>query len=815
MNRPKAERSSHHLVHWFISVLPGRCYHEIQYGAEHLRLVAYYRVKVNQRLQIEGEMIQKQLALLLEAAVMVVACSVPDRVLLRGMSLMPSLSRFDSFVLTHVPLFGAESAPSFFALVAGAVAATLGLVLVLYGIGLQQNLGVYSHEVVQYTSGEPVTRSYFRLLVLTEVYCLMAWVRYRTFGPGTGVALVVCLLLALVSFVGLLTYRGHLVSSLDPESLLRQLVRDVCEAINCVTTQASLMYKSWSIAQGCRDSVLRAFHVADQLFLDLCESTRQKNNAKLVVGFTTTCWLVYAARKPLIDRERGVWFPLTNRQLSSTDTVQMTLNLAFQKEGRGTIGFPVADPDWFEDRCLHILSAAVSSPLFLQSEGWQATVFRSLNELVVGQYERDRHQFYVQTRPGLLQQWEYGQISRVIDLVSAALVRYGSGPVRNWRDMANMIGTWGAYVADGQDYPEFRQELLHLMDSGNRLQHDRPHYVQLAIPSPLHDLLLRLFDQLATEQSAEETVVTPLDWVTDAATTEIETLERGEQTRLMGELVGLQDKVAAIDAQEANYLAIIWHLQARLSWFIKLSNHERLDVVEQHQAWWSAPCADFTSDGDCLEKSDLRTTTEVLLFAAAYERKSGLSHALVGLWVLEMNVLNPYYQQKAGSADETVARQATANFLGVNRARLVVGGYVYALAELDSNWSLLETYVEDLLSNTGSLQSLVASLEGSSIHGIYGSIRSPLGLNMAELTRYGPLFEQLFLEIEKLPRSSPDPMSGIWQGRVEHPSAFIQGLCSSPERPELDDFAEGFLDWLRKKCDADGFSEKDSKRGMQ
>jgi len=54
VNNPKSERRLHRLAHWFTSVLPGRCYHEIQYGVEHLRRVAYYRVKVNQRLQIEG-----------------------------------------------------------------------------------------------------------------------------------------------------------------------------------------------------------------------------------------------------------------------------------------------------------------------------------------------------------------------------------------------------------------------------------------------------------------------------------------------------------------------------------------------------------------------------------------------------------------------------------------------------------------------------------------------------------------------------------------------------------------------------------------
>jgi len=504
-----------------------------------------------------------------------------------------------------------------------------------------------------------------------------------------------------------------------------------------------------------------------------------------------------------------------DRQLSSTDTVQMTLNLAFQMEGRGTISYPAADPDWFEDRCLRTLSAAASNPLFLRSEAWQATVFWSLKELVVGQYEKDRHQFYVQTRPGLLQQWEYGQISRVIDLVSSTLATYGSDSARKWRGMIDMIDAWGACVADGQDYPEFKQELSHIMDADNRLRYDRARYVRLPIPAPLHGLLLRLYDQLATEQSAEGTVVTPLAWVTDAATTEIDTLERGKQIRLTDELVGLQDKVAAIDAQEANCLAITWHLQARLSWFIKLSNHKRLDVVEQHQAWWSALCAGFTSDGDCLEKSDLRTTTEVLLCAAAYGRKSGLSRTLVGLWVLEMNVLSPYYQQKAGSADETAARQATANFLGVNRARLVVGGYIYALAELDSNWNLLETYVEGLLGNVDSRQSLVTVLEGSSTHGLYGRARSVLGLDMAELTRYGPLFEPLLQEIEKLPRSSPGPMSDLWLGHIEHPSAFIQGLGSSPERPRLDDFSEGFLDWLRRRQDTNGPSETDARGGTQ
>jgi hypothetical protein len=303
--------------------------------------------------------------------------------------------------------------------------------------------------------------------------------------------------------------------------------------------------------------------------------------------------------------------------------------------------------------------------------------------------------------------------------------------------------------------------------------------------------------------------------VKDTLTREIETLERREQTRLMDQLVELQDKVAAIDAREANHLAIAWHLQTRLSWFIRLSNHKRLDVVEQHQAWWSALCADFTSDGDCLEKSDLRTTTEVLLFAAAYGRKSGLSRALVGLWVLEMNVLNPYYQQKAGSADDTVARQATADFLSINRARLVLGGYIYALAELDGNWDLLETYLKDLLVDVDGLAPLVASLEGSSTHGLYGRVRSALGLYMAELTRYGPLFERLLQEVGRLPRSSPDIMSDFGQVRIEHPSAFIQGLGPQLDYLEIDDFAEGFLNWLKKKCNENDSSETAAKEGKQ
>jgi hypothetical protein len=766
-------------------------------------------------MQITREMVRSQLTLLLEAVVLVVACSVPDWILIRGMSVMPPLSRFDSFVLTHVPLFGVENAPSFFALVAGAVAAMLGLVLALYGIGLQQNLGAYSHEVVDYASKDPVTQSYFRLVVLTEVYCLVAWVRYRMLGPGTGVALMVSLLLALISFVGLLPYREFLVSSLHPVNLLRQLVRDVSEAISCVTTQDSVMYRSWSIAQSSRNRTSLAFDVADQLFIDLCASPRQKGNAKLIPGFATTSWLTYAAKKPLLDKERGAWFPMVDRQLSSTDTVQMTLNLAFQREGRGTIPYPVTNQDWFEDRCLHILDVAISNPEFPQNEDWQAAVFWSLNELVVGQYERDRHQFYIQTRPGLLQQWEYQQVSRVIALVSGALAVYSSGPVRNWRSMASMISAWGACVADGQDYSEVVNELSQLMDSDHHLRYDRMHYVRLSIPSPLHDLLLKVYDQLATEQSAEGKLVTPLEWVKDTLTREIETLERREQTRLMDQLVELQDKVAAIDAREANHLAIAWHLQTRLSWFIRLSNHKRLDVVEQHQAWWSALCADFTSDGDCLEKSDLRTTTEVLLFAAAYGRKSGLSRALVGLWVLEMNVLNPYYQQKAGSADDTVARQATADFLSINRARLVLGGYIYALAELDGNWDLLETYLKDLLVDVDGLAPLVASLEGSSTHGLYGRVRSALGLYMAELTRYGPLFERLLQEVGRLPRSSPDIMSDFGQVRIEHPSAFIQGLGPQLDYLEIDDFAEGFLNWLKKKCNENDSSETAAKEGKQ
>jgi len=815
VNKPKAERRLHRLAHWFISVLPGRCYHGVQYGVEHLRLLAYHRVKMNQRLQITGEMVQPQLTLLLEAVVLALACSVPDWLLIRAMSVMPSLSRFDSFVLSHVPLFGAKSAPSFFALVAGAVAAMLGLVLALYGIGLQQNLGTYSHEVVDYASKDPVTRSYFRLIVLTEIYCLMAWVRYRTLGPGTGVALVVSLLLALISFVGLLPYREFLVSSLHPVNLLRQLVRDVSEAVNCVTTQDSLMYGSWSIAQGSRARTSMAFDVADQLFRDLCASPRQKDNAKLVAGFATTCWLTYAARKPLLDKDRGAWFPMVDKQLSPTDTVQMTLNLAFQREGRGAIPYPVPDQNWFEDRCLHILRDAALNVAFSQNEGWQAAVFWSLKELVVGQYEENLHQFNVQTRPGLLQQWEYQQVSRAIDLVSTSLVAYGSGPVRNWRDMTNMIGVWGACVADGQDYSAVIQELSQILDSSNHLKYSRTHYSGLSIPGPLHDLLLRVYDQLATEQSAEGAVLTPLGWVVDSSTGEIETLERSEQSRLMDELVELQNKVTLIDAREANHLALTWHMKARLSWFIKLSNHARLDVVEQHQAWWGALRANFASDGDCLEESDLRTTTEVLLFAAAYERRSGLARALVGIWVLEMNVLSSYYQQKAGSADASEARRATADFLSANRARLVVGGYIYALAELDSNWELLQAYLEDLLGNVDSQQSLATSLEGSSVHGVYGRVRFVLGLDMAELTRYRPLFEQVFQEIARLPRSSPDAMPYSRQSLLSHSSAFIQSLGLRLDHLEIDDFAEGFLNWLRKKCDADSASKTDSGGGRQ
>jgi len=811
VNSPTPERRLHRAAHWLTSVLPGRCYHGIQYGLEHFRLAAYYRITMKQRLQITGEMVRPQVTLVLEAIVLALACSVPDWLLTRGMSVMPSLSRYDAFVLSHVPLFGDKSAPSFFALVAGAVGAMLGLVLALYGIGLQQNLTTYSHEVVTHASKDPVTQTYFRLIVFTEVYCLVAWVRYRTLGPGTGVALVVSFLLAVVSFVGLLRYREFLVSSLHPASLIRQLTREVYESISYVTTGNSILYKSWSIAQGCRDRASLAFDIADQLFIDLSASPRQKENARLIAHFATTCWLEYSVKKSILDQERGAWFPVKNKPFSSADTTQMTLNLVFESEGRGTVSYPTPDLGWFEDRCLHILQMSVSSPLFLQNGEWQATVLSSAKELLSGHYERDFHGFWKQIQPGLVQQWEFEQASRILVLASGALTSCEpTSAIMNWEEWTNMIGAWGACVADGQDYPQFQQELSHLVNSKSRLRCARAYYVELQIPVLLHDLLLKVRDQLAVEECAEGFVITPPKWVIETAAKEVDVLERSQQAKILDELIKLQDRVIAIGIQRSIPNVLPWNLKVRLAWIIKLNNHDRLDIAEQHPQWWNALSTDLALDGTCVRQTDLRTTTEVALFAAAIKRAAGLAKSLAHLWILDVAALESQYRQAAKSVNSTESGQATMNLAELRRARLVVGGYLYGLAELDSNYAVLDCYVKDLLDKAGNLESLIADLERLSIHSIYGQIRSTSELGIRELDRYHPLYRHLFEEIGKLPRSSSDVMSDLWESDIIHPSAFVRRLGPRLQYLEIDDFAEGFLDWLRGKRSTNDSAKTDS-----
>ena len=685
------------------------------------------------------------------------------------------------YLCRHVDILHSFVAPeikeirSFLGVVITSVAALLGLIFALYAVGFQISTEKYSENVTKYIDGERIGRSFFQLLILS-FFIPVAVLFYAQFlNSIPTIALFVIIFLLLSSFLGILLFKDHYLSSLKPKSIFYRLLSEAYACVDAVSDPGSAYYRSWSIARNQQQRLSKLLDLIKALYDDLIRAGNQQDaqHAIVVMGLLLQ---YYTSRKKFIDKSRAWWFPQKYERVKATNLTLYELKFHFEMRGNGPLHLTSSNFTWVEDQIIHFLASNVDTLDGKKDELLLNCTVEIVQTVIAGSVGKDSYGRNVRIASGAWHNQEFYTFDKLFDVFLKFPEKIDLS--------SDLLST--SYLNS------FFAVLIHITESGSLEQYSKylkelPSFTEreifsLNIPTFIKETLVDYRQRIEVEEFVEGKVITPCNWLEKEVQEKIEgEIKRRTEAAIKLGFNRLQ-KLTNFYVNKKNvemsfsYSEIEWTLINRLG----TAGYGKLAVEISDQILKDTALLLNGEGSDLSRVLELKQRIEYVLFPALLRGEKTLFYNTA-----KAHTIAHYYSRP--QPDKIMALEEWL------RVPLIIGSMCFIVSELRRDNEVLEEYVKILESLLWKPEPMVGVLRLVK--------KQPLGLIAIETTKYANWFSELIREIQDIPKKFVS--RGIHIGGeyvADHPSKFISENSGDRGGFFIEDRAANeFVKWLEKK----------------
>lgn len=673
----------------------------------------------------------------------------------------------------------------------GAISALIGLIFALYAVGFQLTTDKYSSEVSDYINNEKVGNFFFKLLIFTDVFLLYVLLEIKIFNIYPLWSFLLCLVLVSLSMFGILIFKDSYLTGLKPRSLFRRLLQEARDYIKIATNRRGFSFHSVSVIYHARESLRKTIDLLGALYEDLKRNKNWNDSVYAPLGFSQIL-VGYIEKKKYIDRDRGWWFFQKYKEVKANNSTSLTLKLNYELKGTGPLNLASPDEAWVED---HIVTWFKQFNQDVEpgkeKEKFTLQLVAAYQAILFGEYRTDNEGRSHKATIGAYGNQEFDTFNKFRDLFFDLFDKIDHTNEEIVTNYCNTFFAISQSILDGFDYEILEKLIPKIVGTEGQLLVGRSFVESQNLPAKFYERICDYYERLEVENYIEGKVITPIEILKKEIIDGLKKEEADQFVKQIEELAAFQEKMARVLVSYKNYKAIALLIRLRLEWFSRLVYLDKLDLAEKY-AYLIPKLGGYIGylPREVVAEFDFQLQIEKVIFTARLENKQTLFNELLKLLILLILVLNgtPSTPATPSELEQRIKR---------NRIFVILGGFVYLVAEFEQKREILIDYVKmvEQMFKEGFFAKFVETL--ADVKGMGLSMN--LKLIEAETSRYHHWFGNMHWKVDQLPKTYDyvDHYSGMHEV-ADHPSKFIRNLSYGINFHE-ETIIEAFSEWVQKR----------------
>lgn len=668
-------------------------------------------------------------------------------------------NKYSSVLAAYYPSIGTVNA-ILGAIIAG-TAAILAILISISLVVLQMGAERYRSRMIRFLIREKVGNYVLDLLAVTLLFSLwiLFLVRANTLFPYLG--LVVSCILATVSVVSLIIYRGHALSVFQPEGALRTVLSDIGDIVNKVAHPKATLGRR--VENHVRERVSASIDDIRELSTTLLSDRKDDNEGATTAIALCRILQEYTCKKRLIP-EASLWFLIQEVPLTPENGFTYTeMRQMYERLGLGEPRQSQPSLEWLERK---ILASLAHTREVAIEKGFAITCYA----LVTGLDKT------VQT---CFEEQEFTILDGALDELSKLANGLNKENINGWGgELLNTLGKLADRSLKELDTERVRQAI-------SRISWRSPAEIyNVHLPRFFQDSLLTYQEKLATELLMEDCIVTPRDWIEREIMEQVVKREQEVRGKYYGwaieELAGiasraLQEKAVNIAGNACYMKLLMIHRAIALdNLTIALENLDSAlkDISQAHS---------LLALDKRLRQNIFNELRTLCLRTIQLRNEGALRKCIDALCIISRAELS---LGEPGTTAEPILD-----------GLLAIGSLAFVTSELyigDKSHKIVKIALKSSF-NLSKLVTIFGKMVNIRGYGISWGIKA--------IQPYFYYFRPIFRQVHDLPKRLLYE-GGEWSFPVEvadHPSQFIQKHSISSFGPEISDCAEGFIETLKEE----------------